>query len=144
MRAFKPGAYASQPIDPNAPRVKGSYIGAPAAFALELACQPLADAFASFGLYVVGSCLKRSTWRDVDLVMIMADEDFRAEFPDAGPIEENRWEFDAKWLLLTVAISAHLSKLSGLPVDFKFQPQSHANGRHRGPRNAVGMRFAKS
>jgi len=143
---FRPGDKASKPRLPNAPRAKGLYIGAPACFALELACQHVADAFREKdhfgGMYVVGSVLERPDWRDVDIRFMMADDQFRQEFPNAGPIEHNRWEFDPKWLLLTTSISVFLSKASGLPVDFQFQPQSHANSRHHGRRNAIGLRFA--
>jgi hypothetical protein len=124
------------------PRTKGIYIGAPACFALELACQHLNAAFGEFGCYVVGSSLERPDWRDVDVRFIMEDKAFEAEFPDAGPVDRNRWEFDPKWLVLTTSISKWLSDQTGLPIDFQFQPQSHANARHKGVRNAVGLRIA--
>lgn len=75
----------------------------------------------------------------------MSDEAFRAEFPGTYPADGQggHWEFDPKWLLLTVSLSRWLSDQSGLPVDFQFQPQSHANSRHKGRRNALGMIFAK-
>ncbi len=144
---FAPGDFASKPIDPLKPRRKGNYIGAPAVFALEMACQQICEAYTSgqhyAGLYLVGSCLERPNWRDVDVRLIMDDAQFTRDFPDAGPVDHGRWEFDPKWLLLTISISAHLSKLTGLPIDFQFQPQSHANARHHGRRNALGMHFAK-
>jgi len=121
------------------PRHKASYIGAPAVFALELACRHVCEAFDSWGCYVVGSAMERPDWRDVDVRMIMSDEQFAALFPDAG----EHWEHDARWLLLTVSISEYLSKVTGLPIDFQFQPQTHANERHKGPRNAIGIRIAK-
>jgi len=121
------------------PRRKASYIGAPAVFALELACRQVCESFDSWGCYVVGSALERPDWRDVDVRMIMSDEQFAALFPDAG----EHWEHDARWLLLTVSISEHLSKVTGLPIDFQFQPQTHANERHKGNRNAVGMRITQ-
>lgn len=120
-------------------RVKGVYVGAPAIFKLELAIQTVCEAFGVFNCYLVGSSLKRADWRDVDVRMIMEDEDFAKQFPNAG----NQWQFDAKWLLLTVAISDWLSKQTGLPVDFQFQPQTHANEMHKGVRNAIGFRIAK-
>lgn len=135
------------------PRKKGIYIGAPACFALEQACAQVAEAFGAFrddehgehvgGIYVVGSCLDRADWRDVDVRFIVADKVFARWFPGAGDIAHARWEFDPRWLLLTVALSDWLKKQTGLPVDFQFQPQSHANERHKGPRNAVGMRIAR-
>jgi hypothetical protein len=122
-------------------RKKSVYVGAPACFSLELACQPINRAFGGFGCYLVGSALERPDWRDIDVRYIMTDEEFAAEFPAVNMAAHN-WEFDPKWILLTTGISAYLSKASGLPVDFQFQPQTHANERHKGPRNALGLEFA--
>lgn len=122
-------------------RKKFCYVGAPKIFALELACRHIDDAFESYGIYLVGSALERPDWRDVDLRMIMADEEFFKLFPDAKG--NGSWEFDARWLLLTTSISEYLSKLTELPIDFQFQPATHANDQHKGSRHAVGMRLAK-
>ena len=121
------------------PRKKAPYVGAPAIFALEQACQQINAAFDGFGCYLVGSALERPDWRDVDVRLIMADEEFDALFPDAG----RTWEFHPRWLLLTVAISGWLSKITGLPIDFQFQPQTHANKIHSGPRHALGLFVSK-
>jgi hypothetical protein len=118
---------------------KASFVGAPAAFKLELACQHLNRAFGGFGCYHVGSSRERKDWRDIDVRMILDDKEFDRLFPDA---HENSWEFDARWLILTIAISEWLSKESGLPVDFQFQKQSHANQRHAKPRCALGLNMA--
>lgn len=130
------------------PRVKAAYIGAPAHFLLELACQHLHRAFCCdeqgyAGIYLVGSALERPEWRDVDVRLMLDDESFRRMFPDAGPINETRWEFDPRWIIMTASIAAWLSKQTGLPIDFQFQPQSHANEHHKGRRNALGLCFAK-
>lgn len=114
---------------------KSIYIGAPACFALEMACHELVQAFGHYGCFVVGSVLDRPDWRDVDVRYILPDEEFAKLFPGAG----EHWEYNFRWLLLTVAISERLSKLSGLPVDFQFQPQTHANERHKGNRSAIGI-----
>jgi hypothetical protein len=124
-------------VEAVVPRKKTVYIGAPACFALEQCCQQLNDAYGSFGCYVVGSALERPDWRDVDVRYILSDEEFTKEFPDAG----QHWEHDPRWLLFTVAISHWLSKMTGLPIDFQIQPQTHANERHKGTRNAVGLRI---
>ncbi len=118
---------------------KVNHVGAPAIFALEMACQQVGDAFESWGIFLVGSALTNPERRDIDLRMIMDDAEFAREFPQA----ETHWEHDPKWLLLTVSISGWLTKLSGLPVDFQFQPQTHANKYHKGPRHSLGMRFVK-
>jgi len=121
------------------PRKKANYVGAPAIFALELACHDICQAFNGYGCYLVGSAIERSDWRDVDVRFIMGDADFAALFPDAG----EHWEFDPRWLLLTVSISERLSKVTGLPIDFQFQPQAHANEKHHGMRHAIGIRISK-
>jgi hypothetical protein len=123
-------------------RQKGIYIGAPACFALEEAIRPVCEAFGAYqgtgGCYVVGSSLERPDWRDVDVRLMLADDQFAALFPDAC----DHWENDTRWLLMTVAISERLSRLTGLPIDFQFQPQSLANARHKGRRNAIGIRIS--
>jgi hypothetical protein len=126
-------------------RAKGVYIGAPACFALEEAIRPICEAFGAYdgagtgGCYVVGSSLERADFRDVDVRLILEDDAFAAVFPNAG----DQWEHDARWLVLTVAISERLARLTGLPIDFQFQPRSHANARHKGSRNAIGIRIPK-
>jgi len=125
---------------------KASYIGAPAVFALEQALKHVNDAFCDddcfAGIYIVGSCLERPDWRDVDVRLILEDTAFEKLFP-AATVHSGAWEFDPRWCLLTVAISKWLSAETGLPIDFQFQPMSHANERHKGRRNAAGLRFAK-
>lgn len=48
------------------PKKKAVYVGAPACFALEQACQYLTAAFGNYGCYVVGSALETPDWRDVN------------------------------------------------------------------------------
>lgn len=129
------------PLQPNGkpwPRVKASHVGAPAVFALELACRDICGAFDGYGCYLVGSALDRPDWRDVDVRFIMEDCKFAALFPKAG----QHWEQDTRWLLITVSISERLSKVTGLPIDFQIQPQTHANERHKGNRHAIGIMIA--
>lgn len=123
-------------------RKKGLYVGAPACFVLEREVQFLNQAFDGH-CYLVGSAMERADWRDIDVRMIMDDEAFTALFPDAGPVAHGRWEFNPRWIVLTTAISEQLTRQTGLPIDFQFQPRTHANERHKGPRNAMGMIFAK-
>jgi hypothetical protein len=122
-------------------RKKSIYVGAPACFALEQCCQQINDAFGGFHCYLVGSALERPDWRDIDVRYIMSDEEFSKMFPDCTA--EGHWESDPRWLLLTVSISGWLRTVTGLPVDFQIQPQTHANERHKGMRSAVGLRIAK-
>jgi hypothetical protein len=122
---------------------KVCHVGVPAIFALELACQHINSAFSdSFGCYVVGSALERPDWRDVDVVCILGDDEFKKLFPDVARVDYCTWEHDPRWLLLTISLSKYLSDQAAVPVDFKFQPQTWANEHHPGRRNAIGMRYA--
>lgn len=129
------------------PPRKATYIGSPACFRLEQACQHVADAlvsFDSFGIYQVGSSLERADWRDIDLRAILSDEGFLRLFPDAH--YEGAawgWEQDPLWLLLTVSISTWMREQTGLPIDFQIQPQTHANAVHKKPRNAMGIKIRR-
>lgn len=123
-------------------RHKASHVGAPAIFMLEKACQDINRAFGGFGCYLVGSALERPDWRDIDVRFIMEDDAFAREFP-AVNMRAHTWEHDPKWILLTTAISEQLRRITGLPVDFQFQPQTWANARYKGQRrDALGLIFA--
>ena len=122
---------------------KVCHVGAPAIFALEQACKTLNDAFGDFRCYLVGSALERPDWRDVDVRYILPDDEFAKLFPDANMSAGAAWEFDNRWIWLCVSISERLSKLTGLPIDFQFQPQSWANERHDKGRHPLGVRFAR-
>ncbi|WP_271605988.1 hypothetical protein [Bradyrhizobium sp. CCBAU 11434] len=132
------------PVRTKPRRTKHCYVGPPAIFRLGMAVRQINEAWPhldSFGCYLVGSCLERPDFRDVDVRMIMPDDAFRREFPDVGSIDHASWEHDPKWLLLTVAIGEWLGKQTGLLVDFQFQPQSYANGMHAGARQALGLHY---
>lgn len=124
---------------------KASYIGSPACFKLELACQQITQAFGhdGHGCYVVGSALEKPDWRDVDVRLILPDDEFAKLFPSIT-LEQGRWEFDPRWILLSTCLSNWLTQQTGLPVDFQFQPQSHANARHQGIRHAIGINYLKA
>lgn len=131
-----------------ASNAKANYIGAPATFALEMACKQLRAAFMppddeGFGsVFLVGSSIERADWRDVDVRLILDDASFQRLFPDAQM--SCAWEFDPRWTLMTVAITEWLRKQTGLPIDFQFQPLSHANERHDKPRHAMGLTYVSS
>lgn len=124
-------------------RKKVSYVGAPAIFKLHMACHTLTVAFGAT-CYLVGSSLERSDWRDIDVRMMLEDEAFTTLFPsvDGAAMQTGSWEFDPRWQVMTSAISDLLSKQTGLPVDFQFQPRSRANEHHKGARHAIGLRLA--
>jgi len=129
----------------KAPAAKATHVGVPAIFKLEMAARHIRDAYRHYdkdghvGLYLVGSSIIRPDWRDVDVVLILDDKSFYAEFPHAHP---SSFEWDNKWLLMTVALSDWLRAQTDLPVDFKIQPMEWANKRHSGRRHALGFRIA--
>ncbi len=124
---------------------KVCYVGAPAIFALELACQHINAALGHYGCYLVGSCMERADWRDVDVRFIMGDEEFSKLFPSVDLSNGSAiWESDPRWLLFTTAICQWLRAQTGLPIDFQIQPQTFANKRHDKHRSAIGLRIARS
>jgi|ERR1019366_154320 hypothetical protein len=124
---------------PDEKKHKASYVGAPAIFALKQACQDLSRAFYGCGIYLVGSALERADWRDVDVRGILDDAEFAELFPDA----DDHWECDERWLWINISISERLARITGLPIDFQFQPQTQANARHKGHRDCLSMSFDK-
>jgi hypothetical protein len=114
---------------------KPHYLPPLAFYELDRACAVINGAFDGYGCYLVGSAGERRDFRDVDVRFIMRNEAFEAMFPDGG---ERR---DQYWSLLSVAISAWLSKQTGYSVDFQIQKMAHANTKHQdGRRNALGIR----
>lgn len=71
--------------------------------------------------YHVGSSLKGKDWRDVDVRLILPDDEFEALF---GGIHNYN---NVKLAAMTLAFCALAKEMTGLPVDFQFQSQSHAS-----------------
>lgn len=108
-----------------------SWLDVPEFFRLDAACRPLVDAFGetSYGVYLVGSCMQKPDYRDVDVSLMMPDEKFAAMFPNKYAV-----------LFLNAAVSEWLSARTGLRIDFKFQDTTKTNAEHKGPRNPLGIR----
>jgi hypothetical protein len=103
-------------------------LGPHQSFALNLACIPLRDAFGT--PYLVGSVFTRRDPRDIDVRLILPDDDPTLSNPD-------RHRF------LNHAVTAYLTALTGLPIDFQFQSQTEAKGQEgEGLRGALGIHFA--
>jgi len=88
--------------------------------------QVVADAFGEVP-YHVGSSLHSKDWRDVDVRLILPDEEFARLFGIPQSAEVN-----TKLAAFTLAFCALGAQMTGLPIDFQIQPQSHANGRYGG------------
>lgn len=115
-------------------------VGMPAGLYLDEFGSKIYDAFGK-PAYHVGSSLAGKTWRDVDVRLILDDAEFEAM--ELGNPAESR---NAKLIALTMAWSALGEKMTGLPIDFQIQQQTHANEKYDGPRSALGLlpyRYAK-
>lgn len=84
--------------------------------------------------YLVGSCLDRPDYRDVDIRVILFDERFDELFPPERPMHPLRH-------LLQVAITEHYVKATGLRIDFQIQRMTEANQQHpeAGKRHPLGI-----
>lgn len=117
---------------------RANYLGAPAAFNLYQCILPVNKAFNTM-CFLVGSCLEKRDYRDVDVRAILSDVEFATFFPTIA----NSKETDAHWSLTCSSISEWLSSRTGLPVDFQVQTMTEANHRFKGERQAIGMFFDK-
>jgi hypothetical protein len=100
-------------------------------FHLDQACQLITKAFGGECPYLVGTAGLggASSYRDVDVRLMLDDDEFAAACPT-----RERWE------LLCLSVSAYLSTRTGLPVDFQVQSTSAANELYGDkPRNPLGM-----
>lgn len=101
-------------------------------FLLDNACQPIREAFPSYGPYLVGTAFHRGPYRDVDVRLIMEDCEFDKMADGIG--------MPAIWFL-GLAIGQYLASLTELPIDFQIQRATEANEIHGDkPRNPLGLR----
>ena len=131
------GPSAGHRIDKLGAVRRANFLGAPTAFNLNQACLVITQAY-GYSLYLVGSCLTKPDYRDVDVRLILDDADFDALFPRCP----RSTRLDARWSLMCTAISEWLRAHTGLAIDFQIQRQSHANEDYPGkehPRQAIGI-----
>lgn len=117
-------------------KVYANYLTTTQYFALDHACKVIADVYrrhGCLGLYLVGSCLTRQDFRDVDVRAIVFDEAFKGLFPSSKMAK-----------LASVAFSEWLSARTGLRVDFQFQQMTDANEKYDGRRDAIGFGWQRS
>lgn len=88
--------------------------------------------------YLVGSAAQGKKWRDVDVRLMLPDNEFKVLFGDVP-----HFSLTARWSLLTASISAYGEQVTGLPIDFQFQPLTRANEKYDGPRIPIGVWLAK-
>lgn len=134
MSTTSPSAAAPEG-EPAIMKQRANYLPAPHYFDLNLACVPLLAAFDG-GVYLVGSCLERPDYRDVDVRAIVSDHEWVRLFgSDHGACS-------ALWSVLCASVSLWLTSRSDLPIDFQVQRQSDANARYPGARSALGIAVA--
>ncbi len=84
--------------------------------------------------YLVGSCLTRPDFRDVDVRVILDDKRYDALFPGAP------WPHDhALRHLIEASVSEHYVRATGLRVDFQIQRGTQANARYPHKRIPLGI-----
>lgn len=119
---------------------RAHWLTCPEFFNLNQACRVVDEAFGGLVTYLVGSCLKKRDYRDVDVRVILADEDYDRLFPGLAGHNEN---YHALWSLMCSSIALYLAHHSGLPVDFQIQRRSQANKlyptKEGHPRNGIGV-----
>jgi len=107
------------------PEKKRAGIGMPAALYLNQFGDLL---FAAFGevAYHVGSSLTGATWRDVDVRVMLAPEQYAAlGFGDPKTPHEN-----PRWAAYVAAFSELGRRMTGLPIDFQIQETATANAEY--------------
>ena len=75
-------------------------------------------------IYLVGTVIDSSDWRDVDVRMIMDDDEFDITFANS-----------LLWEAFCLTTTAWLRIQTGLPIDFQVQRMTEANEKHPGKRN---------
>lgn len=117
-------------------------IGMPATLYLNQFGSVVWDAFGHPPYHVGSSLPGGTTWRDVDVRLILPDDEYEA----MGLGDPGRAHHNAKWVALTMAFSALGRQMTALPIDFQIQQQTHANAKNDGQRSAIGLvpwRFRK-
>lgn len=105
--------------------------GMPAGIWLTKFGQIIEDYFGEIA-YQVGSSLTTKDWRDVDVRLILADDEFERRFGTVRSTEAN-----SKLAAVTLAFCALGREMTGLPIDFQIQPMSWANEKYPGNRSAL-------
>lgn len=110
-------------------------VGMPAELYLHEFGSQVWHAFGDMPYHVGSSLLNKTGWRDVDVRLILDDE----EYARLGLGKPEDAHTNGKWVALTLAFSALGKAMTGLPIDFQIQQQTHANKEHDKPRSAIGV-----
>lgn len=113
---------------------RANYLGVPEFFLLNQACLIVREALDT--PYLVGSCLHKRDFRDVDVRVILDDAHYDHLFPGT---QGRAPQTQALWSLICSATSEQLRRITGLPIDFQIQRMTQANEEYSGPRHALGI-----
>ncbi len=109
-----------------------SGVGMPEALALQEFGEVVWAAFGDIP-FQVGSSLETTTFRDVDVRLLLED----AEYARQGFGEPGREHHNAKWRAMVAAFSALGRQMTGLRIDFQIQQRTYANETYPNPRSAL-------
>jgi hypothetical protein len=101
-------------------------------FLLDLACQPISEAFGHGVFHVGTSASGREGFRDVDVRLILSDKKH----------DRLRKAVGTRGIaFMGLAFGQYVASLTDLPIDFQIQRQTEANHHHPNKfRNPLGMR----
>lgn len=123
-------------------KIRVGGVGMPASLLLQDFGSQVWSAFGEPPYHVGSSLRKKKGWRDVDVRLILADEQYEAMgFGDPKYPHQND-----KWIAMVRAFSALGKEMTGLPIDFQIQQRTLANEQEKGWRSALGiipLRFSK-
>jgi hypothetical protein len=102
-----------------------SHVGMPASTYLDYFGIEVYEAFGDFP-YLVGSATRTTAWRDVDVRLILADDEYERLI---GPLTQPHC-MNLRWNALCLAFSAFGAHMTGLPVDFQIDQRTEANERY--------------
>ena len=108
-------------------------VGMPFSLLLQQFGEHVFRAFGHMSYHVGSSLSEKHGWRDVDVRLILPDDEYaRIELGDPARPQDN-----CRWVSLVLAWSAFGHSLTGLPIDFQIQQQTHANTTEKGRRSAL-------
>jgi hypothetical protein len=121
-------------------KTRATYVGMPWLPKLDLFAVVVMEAFDARP-YLVGSCLARRDWRDVDVRVILDDGEFERWFGEGMIATEHR--VNPRLSAINMAFSSLGKEMTGLPIDFQVDQMTRANAEHDGPRNALGLNLVR-
>lgn len=119
---------------------RSTFLSPPDLHRLDWACRPIRDAFGG-PPYLVGSCLTRPDFRDIDIRLILDDEAVERMFNPNGTYFD-QGDLKAVRLLFNIALSDLIARAANAPapIDFQIQSMTEANVPEHGARNPLGVR----